>query len=314
MVPDLLQDLTLLSTGRPLVLLPFDDDWFDSEDGPDVVVLLVSGCALLRVLTKFGPHSIQVLHAPVFLNLHRVFAGTVGVCSFSPEPDSDAIVFTRREVQELVFDRGPEGQAFRRLALTSVASMIRFTNMSLNRIFAKVTPSAGSRAHPARRSSGEGQRQAVDFDEREAYILLDAAGIDTSTLPDLGLTAFEVPEESPLITAGSQGDDAFLIGEGRFRVEIPVEGMEAEAVAILGPGEIVGEMSLIDDSPRSASVVAHGGPGVVFRLSREVFRRLLESGSPDGAPLLAGITLALTKRVDEALRRAVTFRMLAGPG
>jgi CRP-like cAMP-binding protein len=309
-----MRDLTILSSGRPLILLPFEDDWVDTTDGPDVVVLLVSGCALLRIQTRVGPHTIQVLHAPVFLNLQRVFAGTVDVCAFSPEPDSDAIVFTRKEVQDLVFDQGEEGQAFRRLALTSVASILRLTNMSLSRIFAGVLPP--SQAGQAQTSAVEDRSQtlAVSFDEREAYILLDAAGIDTSSLPDLGLTAFEVPEETPLITAGSRGDDAFLIGEGRLRVAIRVSGMASEALAFLGPGEIVGEMSLIDDAPRSADVIAHGGPALVYRLSREVFRRLLETGVPEGAPLLAGITLALTKRVDEALRRAVTFRMLAGPG
>jgi hypothetical protein len=44
-----------------------------------------------------------------------------------------------------------------------------------------------------------------------------------------------------------------------------------------------------------------------------VFRELLASGSPQGAPLLAGIALVLARRLEEAIRKAAGFRILAGP-
>ncbi len=308
---DPMKDVEILLRGRSLVSLPFEDEWTDSADGPDVVVLLVDGCALMNLNTRVGAHSVEVLHAPMFLNLSRVFAGTTDLCSFQPELESEAIVFSREDVQEAVSDRELDGQAFRRLALRSVTSILRATNASLNRIFSGLPQTVPSGKRLGGRRAG---LSAIPFDEREAFILLDSAGIDTAFLPDLGLTAFEIPEEEPLVVAGSHGEDAFLLAEGRLRIELPVPGSEAEALAFLGPGEIVGEMALIDDSPRSATVVAHGGSAVVFRLSRVVFLTLLETGNPGGAPLLAGITLALARRVDEAVRRAAAFRVMAGAG
>ena len=72
-------------------------------------------------------------------------------------------------------------------------------------------------------------------------------------------------------------------------------------------------MALVDDSPRSADVVAQDGPVTVFALPREVFRNLLTEGTPEGAPLLGGIVVALVRRFEESVRKAATFRVLAGP-
>src|SRR5688572_2497779 len=51
---------------------------------------------------------------------------------------------------------------------------------------------------------------------------------------------------------GDVGDKLYLILEGRVRISREVSGMGEEALAILGPGAAFGEMSLIDDFPRSA--------------------------------------------------------------
>ncbi len=56
---------------------------------------------------------------------------------------------------------------------------------------------------------------------------------------------------------GDPGDKLYLILEGRVRISREVSGMGEEALAILGPGDAFGEMSLIDDSPRSADARVH---------------------------------------------------------
>lgn len=52
---------------------------------------------------------------------------------------------------------------------------------------------------------------------------------------------------------GDKGDHAYFIERGRVEVTIP-RGDGEFVVASLGPGEIIGEMSMIDDAPRSATV------------------------------------------------------------
>ena len=56
---------------------------------------------------------------------------------------------------------------------------------------------------------------------------------------------------------GEVGDKLYLILEGKVRISREVSGMGEEALAILGEGAAFGEMSLIDDFPRSADARVH---------------------------------------------------------
>lgn len=56
---------------------------------------------------------------------------------------------------------------------------------------------------------------------------------------------------------GEVGDKLYLILEGKVRISREVSGMGEEALAILGAGAAFGEMSLIDDFPRSADARVH---------------------------------------------------------
>src|SRR5215472_2601178 len=55
-----------------------------------------------------------------------------------------------------------------------------------------------------------------------------------------------------LFQYGDPGDKLFIILEGKVRISRELAGMGEEALAVLGPGEVFGEMSLLDESPRSA--------------------------------------------------------------
>ena len=56
---------------------------------------------------------------------------------------------------------------------------------------------------------------------------------------------------------GDAGDKLYLILEGKVRISRDVAGMGEEALAVLGPGQIFGEMALLDESPRSADARVH---------------------------------------------------------
>lgn len=60
-----------------------------------------------------------------------------------------------------------------------------------------------------------------------------------------------------LFRHGDVGDKLYLILEGRVRVGRTVPGMGEEALAVLGPGEVFGEMALLVETPRSADATAH---------------------------------------------------------
>jgi CRP-like cAMP-binding protein len=56
---------------------------------------------------------------------------------------------------------------------------------------------------------------------------------------------------------GDAGDKLYLILDGKIRISRNVAGMGEEALAILGPGQVFGEMALLDESPRSADARVH---------------------------------------------------------
>jgi diguanylate cyclase len=71
---------------------------------------------------------------------------------------------------------------------------------------------------------------------------------------------------------------AFLIEEGR--VQIVLEGAGGERVlAVRGPGDIVGEMAIVDRAPRSASVRAIEDC-VILPITAEQLERRTASANP----------------------------------
>jgi CRP-like cAMP-binding protein len=65
------------------------------------------------------------------------------------------------------------------------------------------------------------------------------------------------PYGSRLFQYGDPGDKLYIILEGKVRISREVGGMGEEALAVLGAGEVFGEMALLDESPRSAGALAH---------------------------------------------------------
>lgn len=297
-------DAELLASGRPRRRFAAGDEILDAPS-PGVSLFLSGGCALLAE-TPFGPHPVARLAAPALADLRAAFGGSPRIARVRPDPGSAAVALGSDEARSLVFEPGLVGGAFRRLALASLTASIRETNASLHRFF-----DARPAAPPADTTRAHTIETPVDLDR--ASDLFETAGLDPAILPSLGLTARTVLPGAALAKAGDAGHEAYLLVEGRLRVSIDIAGAGEEALAVVKPGEIVGEMPLVDDAPRSADVFAHGGPAVVYVLTRDVFQRLLGSGAPQGAPLLGGLTFLLARRLEEAIKKAAGFRILAGP-
>jgi CRP/FNR family transcriptional regulator, cyclic AMP receptor protein len=70
--------------------------------------------------------------------------------------------------------------------------------------------------------------------------------------------------------AGDPGDGCYRVEEGLLKVSMVGPGGEERILAILGPGSFVGELSMIDGAPRSASVGALRDTRLSF-ISRAAF-------------------------------------------
>ncbi len=82
------------------------------------------------------------------------------------------------------------------------------------------------------------------------------------------------PANQTIFKEGDKGDKLYIIIEGKVRITKKIEGIGEEALAILGKGSFFGEMSLIDDFPRSADAIANE-PVELLTISREDFDNLL---------------------------------------
>src|SRR5579859_7444473 len=85
-----------------------------------------------------------------------------------------------------------------------------------------------------------------------------------------------VPAGTDLITAEEPGDIAYIIRNGTVKIHGEQADGSSVILAILGPGEIVGEMSLIENSDRSASVVTLE-ESTLFWMNRDTFDACLHS-------------------------------------
>ncbi|GLR11605.1 Crp/Fnr family transcriptional regulator [Chitinimonas prasina] len=62
------------------------------------------------------------------------------------------------------------------------------------------------------------------------------------------------PKGAIIINEGDAGSSMFLLMQGRLKVFVSDSNGKEYVLAVLGPGEYVGELALLDDEPRTASV------------------------------------------------------------
>src|ERR1700682_1952147 len=91
---------------------------------------------------------------------------------------------------------------------------------------------------------------------------LPTGGMLTALPPELLRGLFGKARTSPLAAdqmlflSGDPGDGCYRVDEGLLKVSVGAADGGERILAILGPGSIVGELSMIDGAPRSASVTA----------------------------------------------------------
>jgi CRP/FNR family transcriptional regulator, cyclic AMP receptor protein len=98
------------------------------------------------------------------------------------------------------------------------------------------------------------------------------SGCKTTALQEIEKLADEIDVQDGyvLIREGTFGEQFFLIVDGHVRIE-----RDGQTVRTLGPGEFVGEISLIDKGRTSATATTDG-PAKLFVLAHREFNSLLD--------------------------------------
>ena len=143
---------------------------------------------------------------------------------------------------------------------------------------------------------------------REVPLFKDLA---EDELQNIGKVTFtrRFPKNALILMAEEEGDTMFVISHGHVKVSLLGEDGSEVTLALLGPGQFFGEMSLLDGKPRSATVIATHDSELIM-LRRADFLRLIESTPQIATKLLATLTERL-RRADQQIEN-LALRNVAG--
>ena len=97
-----------------------------------------------------------------------------------------------------------------------------------------------------------------------------------------------VPKDSLVVREGEAGNCAYLIQSGSVSVFTYHAGQKVE-LAVFGLGELFGELALIFDEPRSASVIAKEDCNLII-ITRDTLQQKMESSDPTVKAIMGMMT------------------------
>lgn len=86
-------------------------------------------------------------------------------------------------------------------------------------------------------------------------------------------TPFDVAPGQTVIEQNTTGNEMYIVASGT--VEVFIQGLHnARSLVLLGKGQVIGEMALIDQGYRSASVRAKGEGAALYKIESAAFHEL----------------------------------------
>jgi CRP/FNR family cyclic AMP-dependent transcriptional regulator len=113
------------------------------------------------------------------------------------------------------------------------------------------------------------------------------------------------PRANTVMAGGDPTDSLYIILSGRVKIMMSDSDGKEVILSILGPGEFVGEMGLIDDEPRSASVVTLE-PCELLSIAKRDFKKCMG----DNFEMAMTVMRSLVRRLREADRKIGSLALL----
>jgi CRP/FNR family cyclic AMP-dependent transcriptional regulator len=119
------------------------------------------------------------------------------------------------------------------------------------------------------------------------------------------VTRRSASRSTTIMAGGDATDSLYIVLSGRLKVMMSDSDGKEVILSILGPGEFFGEMGLIDDEPRSASVVTIE-PCELLSISKRDFKKTLS----ENAEMSMAVMRGLVRRLREADRKIGSLALL----
>ena len=149
------------------------------------------------------------------------------------------------------------------------------------------------------------------FQDTLCSMLMKAKGFEDLEPPELKLLAkhmkaYRVPAGATIFREGDRNSYLSVLVEGRVCVYKEDSDNEVKLISVIPPGRIFGEISVIDDLPYSASLVAESD-AIILLMSRESFRQCIADNSVFGVRLLNLIAHLLCARLRSVSGQLVDY-------
>jgi CRP/FNR family cyclic AMP-dependent transcriptional regulator len=118
------------------------------------------------------------------------------------------------------------------------------------------------------------------------------------------MDVYEVPERAVLFYEGEKTAYFVLIASGIVDVVKFDSLRHPKRIATLGPGKTIGEMSIIDGEPRSASAVT-ATQATLLVMTADAFARLLEEWPRVGTALIIKIAKLMSQHLRQTSGRLI---------
>lgn len=127
---------------------------------------------------------------------------------------------------------------------------------------------------------------------------------DAARLCELA-TLLNMPRRARVVEAGTEGDGAYLLISGKAKVFLADDEGREVILATLGPGEVFGEMNLIDELPCSAHVETME-PCALAHIGKRDFLDCLDRSSQLARAVMRNLASRL-RAADEQIERLALF-------
>ncbi len=125
------------------------------------------------------------------------------------------------------------------------------------------------------------------------------SGLDAAGLESVGRTVRtrRFRRGEVIFHLGDPGDALFIVMSGAIKISLPSDAGDEAILATLRPGDVFGELALLDGAPRSATATSLE-PTETLVLPREQFRELIATEPVVRDALLASIASELRRLTD----------------
>lgn len=298
---------------RPLITrkeLAAGELLFKERESSRRLYLVEKGELVMRRATPFGDVAFASIVAGQVCGEMDFLDGLGHSADAVVVHDATILSFTRADAERLFAMRKELAVHCLSYFWKTLAEHIRHTNDQMKAFFADEARNADRQLDERQISKAE----KVIIDIQKKLALFKEKGLSAGELSVLATLSTEerYNQGDRLFSEGESGAKLYVVLDGKVRIAKRIPGVGEEALAILERGDFFGEMSLIDDKPRSADAVAHENGTVVLAIDKRVLEDILSQDLAGAEQFLTILNRILCQRLREINETIVKWKIMSG--